>query len=176
MTSPSRLIVPILLFIGIVAAGCAGNEAGTEYDLESTRGEIEANIQRFESFVAEQQWDSLMTLYTEDALFMPQNAETAEGNAIRDGFVQMGSMGVSGIDLETVDLELAGNTAYEVGRYTLEGPNGMQIDQGKYLVVWKNVDGEWKLHRDIFNTNQPMMPPAGGMSTDTTSADTSGVM
>ena len=28
-------------------------------------------------------------------------------------------------------------------------------DSGKYLVVWKNDGGSWKLHRDIWTTSQP---------------------
>ena len=29
-------------------------------------------------------------------------------------------------------------------------------DRGKYLVVWKRgADGNWRLHRDIFNSSLP---------------------
>jgi ketosteroid isomerase-like protein len=32
------------------------------------------------------------------------------------------------------------------------------LDKGKYIVIWKQEDGQWKLHRDIFNSS---MPPPG---------------
>jgi hypothetical protein len=31
------------------------------------------------------------------------------------------------------------------------------LDHGKYIVVWRNADGKWKLLRDLFSTNVP--PP-----------------
>jgi ketosteroid isomerase-like protein len=29
------------------------------------------------------------------------------------------------------------------------------VDQGKYIVIWKQDGGQWKLHRDIFNSSLP---------------------
>jgi ketosteroid isomerase-like protein len=46
-----------------------------------------------------------------------------------------------------------GDTAYEVGKYTLSGDSGKVNDRGKYIVIWRKVGGQWKLYRDIFNTN-----------------------
>jgi hypothetical protein len=43
--------------------------------------------------------------------------------------------------------------AIEIGRYSLLGANETLMDHGKYLVVWKRFDAQWKLHRDIWNTS-----------------------
>ena len=32
---------------------------------------------------------------------------------------------------------------------------GNVADHGKFMVVWKRVGDEWKLHRDIWNTSTP---------------------
>jgi len=32
--------------------------------------------------------------------------------------------------------------------------DGETLDRGKFLVVWKSVDGSWKLHRDIWNSSE----------------------
>jgi ketosteroid isomerase-like protein len=29
------------------------------------------------------------------------------------------------------------------------------MDRGKYIVVWKDEGGKWKLHRDIWNSSLP---------------------
>jgi hypothetical protein len=29
------------------------------------------------------------------------------------------------------------------------------LDEGKYIVIWKQVEGQWKLHRDILNSSRP---------------------
>jgi ketosteroid isomerase-like protein len=48
-----------------------------------------------------------------------------------------------------------GDTALEVETYALIGEGGKTLDTGKYVVVWKRQGGQWKIHRDIWNTNAP---------------------
>jgi ketosteroid isomerase-like protein len=45
--------------------------------------------------------------------------------------------------------------AHEVGKYTLMGDGDKVLDSGKYVVIWQRQDGQWKLHRDIWNSSQP---------------------
>jgi ketosteroid isomerase-like protein len=63
-------------------------------------------------------------------------------------------MGITRVTLETMEVEAAGETAYEVGKFPLEA-SGSVADQGKYLVVWKRDGGDWRLHRDIWCTSRP---------------------
>ncbi len=67
--------------------------------------------------------------------------------------------GVKGVTLTTLEVEAAGDTAYEVGTYQLTGDGGTALDSGKYVVVWKREDGAWKLHRDIWNSSVPPAKP-----------------
>jgi ketosteroid isomerase-like protein len=66
-------------------------------------------------------------------------------------------MGIKEAGLETVEVEGHGDTAVEVGKFTLKSEGGQVLDQGKYIVIWKQEEGQWKLHRDIFNSS--MAPP-----------------
>ena len=54
-----------------------------------------------------------------------------------------------------LSLEGHGDTAIETGHYTLQADGGAIADRDKYVVIWKNEGGSWRLHKDIFNTNQP---------------------
>lgn len=66
------------------------------------------------------------------------------------------NMGIKSAKLETKELHECGDLAIEVGQYTLtikaEGGAAM-TDVGKYVVVWKDDGGMWKLHIDIWNSN-----------------------
>ena len=46
----------------------------------------------------------------------------------------------------------------ETGRYELYDAQNKILDKGKYVVVWKQENGEWKLFRDIFNSDLPAAP------------------
>ena len=98
----------------------------------------------------------LAELYTASAKFMPPNGDIVVGGEGVVAFVQgMLDAGLASLTLETVEVEEHGDTAIEEGRYTLGTADGQTADAGKYIVVWKNDGGTWKLHKDIFNSNQP---------------------
>ena len=98
----------------------------------------------------------MAALYTENGQLMPPNSDFVTGtSAIQTLFQAFMDMGIKAIKLETVETEGYGDTAFEVGRFTLEGEGGQVLDQGKYIVIWKQVAGQWKLHRDIFNSSLP---------------------
>jgi uncharacterized protein (TIGR02246 family) len=98
----------------------------------------------------------LAALYTENGQVLPPNSDFVTGKEAIQAFWQavMG-MGIKGARLETVEVEGHGDTAVEVGKYTLLGGEGQQLDQGKYIVIWKQEKGQWKLYRDIFNSSMP---------------------
>ena len=95
-------------------------------------------------------------LYTIDGQLLPPNSEILTGHEPIAGFWQfvMG-LGISTVRLDSSELGVQGGMAVEIGQYTLAGSDGNTIDTGKYLVVWKNEGGAWKLHRDIWNTSMP---------------------
>jgi ketosteroid isomerase-like protein len=64
-------------------------------------------------------------------------------------------MGIKEVKLETIEVEGQESTAIEVGKYILQGDKGQSLDEGKYIVIWKQESGRWKLYRDIFNSNKP---------------------
>ncbi len=99
----------------------------------------------------------IAALYTENGQFLPPNSDFVTGKqAIQATFQAFMDMGIKAIKLETVEVEGYGDTASEVARYTLEGEGGQVLDQGKYIVIWKQEAGQWKLHRDIINTSMPV--------------------
>ena len=99
-------------------------------------------------------------LYTPDAQLLPANSDFVRGTeAIRAFWQTAIDMGLKEASLETIEVETHGDTAIEVGRYRLLATGGIAADSGKYLVVWKNDNGTWKLHRDIWTTSLPPKAP-----------------
>jgi uncharacterized protein (TIGR02246 family) len=98
--------------------------------------------------------EEMAEMYTPDGQLMPPGGDFVRGHeAIEDFWRGVLDTGVEGLKLHSVELEVLADTAVEAGRYDLLGPGGTRLDEGKYLVVWKEVRGTWKLHRDIWNSN-----------------------
>jgi uncharacterized protein (TIGR02246 family) len=94
--------------------------------------------------------------YTTEGQLLPGNSDFITGTqAIQDFWQGVMNMGIKSAKLETIEVEGMGKTAYEVGEYQLFADGDQMADQGKYIVTWKQVEGKWKLHRDIWNTSMP---------------------
>ena len=98
----------------------------------------------------------LAALYTEDGQVLPPNSPSVTGTQAIQGFWQaVMDMGIKEAKLETVETEGHGDTATEVSKFTLYGEEGQVLDKGKYIIIWKQENGQWKLYRDIFNSSMP---------------------
>ncbi len=96
----------------------------------------------------------LASLYTENGQLLPTNSELITGKQAIQEFWQGGlDMGIKSIKLEIIEVEGFETMAFEVGKYTIFAEEDHMIDTGKYIVIWKQEDGQWKLHRDIWNTS-----------------------
>ena len=98
----------------------------------------------------------LAALYTVNGQLLPPNSDFLSGKqAIQTFWQALMDMGIKTAQLEIVEVEDHGDTAIEMSTYTLQGEAGQLLDRGKYLVIWKQEAGQWKLHRDIFNSSMP---------------------
>lgn len=98
--------------------------------------------------------NALVAMYARDAEIMAPKMKTASGpRALAALFRTFWKAGDVNMKLATVEIEGAGDYAYEVGTYKLFRRSGRMSDHGKYVVVWKRVRGRWKLYRDIFNSD-----------------------
>ena len=98
----------------------------------------------------------MVAIYTEKGQALPPNGAITTGRpAIQSIWQGAIDMGIKGATLETVELEQHGEAAFEVGQYTLQGDGGQVLDEGKYIVIWRQEEGQWRWHRDIWNSSRP---------------------
>ncbi len=94
-------------------------------------------------------------LYSEGAQLLPPNHAIVNGRPGIQGFWQSAfDSGVKAAKLETLELGGHGDWVYEVGNYILFGATGADLDNGKYVVIWVQEKGSWRLHRDIWNSSR----------------------
>ncbi|HXX10261.1 MAG TPA: SgcJ/EcaC family oxidoreductase [Burkholderiales bacterium] len=100
--------------------------------------------------------NGIAALYTETAKLLPANGDVVSGRQEIQKYWQGAiTSGFKTVTLTTVEVESCGDTAYEVGTWTVPGEGGKVLDKGDYIVIWKLQGGQWKLHRDTWTTNTP---------------------
>jgi uncharacterized protein (TIGR02246 family) len=150
-----RLVFFILLII-VVGATITAGVTGPGQQPPVVKKAIEAANQKFMEAFAAHDAEAIANMYTVNAEILPPNMEIFEGREAIQAFWQAAfDMGLASIMLETQEVDALGNTAIEVGHFTLYLADGSVADSGKYIVEWKRVSGEWYLFRDIWNTSQP---------------------
>jgi uncharacterized protein (TIGR02246 family) len=123
---------------------------------QQVREAIEAANEVFVATFGKGDAAGLAALYTEQGQLLPPNAGFQTGRQALQAFWQATiDAGIKEATLETLEVEPHGETAIEVGRYTLYAEGGQELDTGKYVVIWKQQGGKWRLHRDIFNSSNP---------------------
>jgi len=115
---------------------------------------IRETNKRFMSAFADGKAGDVAALYTDDGQLLPPSGAIVAGKpgiaAYWEGAMKQG---IARIELGTLELDHQGATAIEVGRARLFGKEGDTAAAVKYLVVWKKQNGNWKLHRDIWNSD-----------------------
>ena len=141
----------LAIFLGVVLmAGALAAQA------PAPKAAIEAANAKFSADFAKGDAAAIAAHYSATAQAFPPNGDIAKGReAIQK--VWKGAMdgGVKAVKLVTLEVEAHGDFAHEVGTYALTGEGGKPLDNGKYVVVWKREGGQWKIHRDIWNTSMP---------------------
>lgn len=102
-------------------------------------------------------FDALDQIYTKDARILPPGGPMVSGRAaIKEfwsGLIQAAD--ARSAMLSTLDAMPAGDGLVEIGSALLTlGPDGGTSQmEAKYVVYWRQEDGRWKWHVDIWNPN-----------------------
>ncbi len=151
-----------LLFAGIAAAAIAFSAGNAAADHHRDRTKIETVLSTYEKALNALDADTVMTLYADDGVFMPQHSAPNIGKeAVRaayDGVFQ-----AIKLDIEfTVDKILQVSPEWAFARTRSEGfvtinatgDKGPEANQ-ELFVFQKQDDGEWKIAQYIFSTTNP---------------------
>jgi uncharacterized protein (TIGR02246 family) len=126
--------------------------SGTREGAGMRRGIEESNRRFMESFNRGDAAGAARDVYTADATILPPGAAMVKG---RDEIVKFWAgaveAGIRRVELTTVSLEPMGDGACEIGRGSIGLADGQQM-AAKYVVLWKQEDGRWLWHVDIWNS------------------------
>jgi len=150
--------IAALAVFGLV--GCAPQ---MHEDAADVRGAVDASNRQFMDAFARGDAARIATLYADDAQLLPPGNMPVQGRAdIESLWRGVLALPVKEMHLTTVEFTVHGEDASEIGRYTLVGNDGRELDAGKYIVLWRKGAGGWKLYRDMWNSNAPVVtaPPS----------------
>jgi ketosteroid isomerase-like protein len=119
---------------------------------------LESNIEAFSQALMKADYNKLVSLYTSDAKIFPNNREIITGEKGLKKYWTLPD------DVKTLlhkvtpsEIIIENNIAYDYGIYegkTLTKEKKEVSWKGKYVIVWKKIDADWKIYLDIWNRIQ----------------------
>ena len=154
----SFLMIATLIFFAISSCQDNSKEKSTEqnasaFNLDSARLSIEHQNAAFQKAFENSDSVGLANLFTSDGkMMMPGSPSIVGRAAIASTVATFMKMNIKR-QAKTIDVWGNGDLLVEEGTASLFDQKGVELDHAKYLVIWKMEDGEWKLFRDMWNTD-----------------------
>lgn len=144
-------------------SSCANEAAKTEtavFSLDSAKAAIAASNKNFGESWATGDSTKFADCYTSDGVMSPPNMPVMAGTAAITAFFNEGyKWGIRNIALNSNEVFGSNDCVVETGTYELFMENNISADKGKFIVMWKEENGKWKMFRDVWNSDLPCPPP-----------------
>lgn len=116
---------------------------------------ILSNIKDFSISVMKSDYQSIGMAYTVDAKIFPNNMDILEGReAIIEYWTLPEGVQIKYHKITPEEIKVLDNEAYDYGYYegTTRRSDGTEVSwKGKYVIIWRKIDQEWKMYLDIWN-------------------------
>ncbi len=137
----------LLLSCSLTAQTYSGNQEDID--------RILSNIKDFSISVMNSDYASIGRAYTVDAKIFPNNTDIIRGREAIIGYWTLPEgVQIKYHKITPEEIKILGNEAYDYGYYegTTRRADGTELSwKGKYVIIWRKIDQDWKMYLDIWN-------------------------
>jgi ketosteroid isomerase-like protein len=142
------------LALGLIAGGCGGPKPDefTRTDADAIR-KLDADF--VDAFNAKDT-GRVLTMYTENSVFMPPNAPTLRGTEpLKSFYATLIGKGAADLKMDPSDIAGHGPIAYQSGTFSM---GGAARDRGKFLFVMRKMADTWRFEYTMWSSDLPRPP------------------
>lgn len=157
----------VILIISAALSSCQESKnvekkSGPEYS-EKIQKIIEAKNAKIQEWYSAGLIDSVASHFADNCVQLPPNQSPVIGiENFKNGWNQSVQIGQWDFDFTTQKVKASGDLATEYGTYTLsftpneKSPIPAMTDKGSYVVLWENINNDWKVVWDAPVSEMPM--------------------
>lgn len=156
-----------LALVAISATGCnrpatpSSNtipDSSAAFDVAAMRPVIEARNRAFTQAHVVSDSAGMVNIFTSDARVLPPNAEPVIGKrAIEILTAQYLTYGITEFREETTAFYGNQDMLIDEGTYVMVYDKGKTTEKGKYVNIWRQENGEWKIYSNMWNSSTPVV-------------------
>lgn len=147
------VLLSTVLFLAFTTTSCKKEEAKV-FDMVAAQQAIDELNTTYADAFTKGDAAGVANCYTADAKFMPPNSKASEGTAaIQEEMSAFFKNGTMKLDVKSVGLWGDENILTQESVWTVFDKDGVEIDHGKSLMVFKKEADKWKIYRDCYNSD-----------------------
>jgi len=146
-----KRIYSIVIALSFTTCIIAQTFNGPKKDID----DILENVKKFSSYVMASDYEKIANSYTSDAKIFPNGLDILDTKKeIIEYWTLPDGLQTSHHKIYPEEIIIKGDTAYDYGYYegrTKKTDGSESAWKGKYVIVWKKVNNNWKMYLDIWN-------------------------
>ena len=157
-----RSVIAFIIAASLITIACNPQDkveiekSASSFDIKQGEASIMQSNHNFMKAFQNDDSVSVANCFTTDAKLMCSNRPAIVGNEnIRQYFSKIMESGVAKIDLHTIQISGDSSILAEEGTYKFSDKKEQQTDKGKYIVLWRQEAGNWKMYRDMWTSDLP---------------------
>lgn len=147
-----NIFITLAVLIFAINSQAQEKFSGSEEDIAI----ILKNTEAFSQYYVSGDYENLANSYTTDGKIFPGNSDIIEGRtAIKKHWILPEGVKTLRHKVSPKEITVIDETAYDYGYYEGDSQNvngEKSTFKGKYVIVWKKVEGDWKIYLDIWNS------------------------
>jgi ketosteroid isomerase-like protein len=145
-----KYLIKIILALAVCSQVQAQTLNGNKEDIQI----ILKNTADFSKYVMSSNYEMIAASYTKDAKIFPNNTKILEGEDIIKYWTLPEGLSTPYHKITQSEITIVKDTAYDYGYYEGKTKNTKGEERtwgGKYVIVWKKINNDWKMYLDIWN-------------------------
>ncbi len=139
-----RIHLIAVVLLGTALAGCGSRDQALPQDV----------LTALQSHYNSSDAKGAAELFTDDGAIMQEFAPPVRGKAAIVEFLQGDLQKQLQYWISSEGSMSSGDLAYDQGSYRVRDINRVRdLESGKYVIIYKKVNGRWKIFRNIYNTD-----------------------
>ncbi len=132
----------------------AENKEATTFDITTVKKHIVAMNESYSERFMTNDTAYYISRYCKNAeIYCPGVVAVKGRDSIINFFYQNGTNKEAKIELPIGNVYGNNDLVIEEGTYNFPDGKGGNFDKGKFIAIWKEEDGKWKLFREIWNSD-----------------------
>lgn len=160
-----KLFYFLFLVLCVTIFSCSENDkmeierSASVFDIKQAEASVKQSNLLFTKSYKSKDSVSVANCFTTDAQIMVADMPPIEGRKNIQSFISlMMNQGIETFKIKSKNLWGDSTILVEEGNYEFLDKSDQVIDQGKFIVLWKQESGNWKIYHDMWNSSLPPNP------------------